>query len=472
MARYLLWLQALLSVAIAAQLYTCAAGQYHTENYGPSLPATSKSVLGSVRSAPAPGPLHVDHFPHADGPSSAHASAPAPIPSTEAPRPSHHRALKQDADQAPDLVSWNPLKAIAQSVLNPLGLFNHSAVAPSPQPADGLAWNKSIADPLVASDNTTSSSAANPIWILPLNASQLLNKTEQLNPLDAFKATEPLNATDLAAPVQLATSPSSDEGSPKWKLPVPINGTHHGLAATLDAGDATSPAPFTPEVLSPALSPSETPAAAAAAAQAAQEQKAWLAAAIAKAARAAAPNAHLDASTKLPPVNITLPAAPSAEAAPRPNTGRNQNKANLDTEDVSQSPIGSRSSSTTRALLQARDLIAAAESSLLATLGQGEVAQAITDAVPEMPMDAEVAMGPAAGGLDSPDTAPAATAAPSAHAGPGKVPKDGNMAPDSWLRRMGLVTGTADGAEDHNAPGGRIQAIQKAMAALGPAPLQ
>ena len=138
--------------------------------------------------------------------------------------------------QAPDLVSWNPLKAIAQSVLNPLGLFNHSAVAPSPQPADGLAWNKSIADPLVASDNTTSSSAANPIWILPLNALQLLNKTEQLNPLDAFKATEPLNATDLAAPVQLATSPSSDEGSPKWKLPVPINGTHHGLAAMLDAG--------------------------------------------------------------------------------------------------------------------------------------------------------------------------------------------------------------------------------------------
>ena len=47
-----------------------------------------------------------------------------------------------------------------------------------------------------------------------------------------------------------------------------------------------------------------------------------------------------------------------------------------------------------------------------------------------------------------------------------QVPKDGNMAPDSWLRRMGLVTGTADGAEDHNAPGGRIQAIQKAMAAL------
>ena len=74
-----------------------------------------------------------------------------------------------------------------------------------------------------------------------------------------------------------------------------------------DAGDATSPAPFTPEVLSPALPPSETPAAAAAAAQAAQEQKAWLATAIAKAARAAAPNAHLDASTNLPPVNITLP---------------------------------------------------------------------------------------------------------------------------------------------------------------------
>ena len=69
-----------------------------------------------------------------------------------------------------------------------------------------------------------------------------------------------------------------------------------------------------------------------------------------------------------------------------------------------------------------RDLIAAAESSLLATLGnQGEVAQAISDAVPEMPMDAEVAMGPAAGGLDSPDTAPAGMAAPSAHAGPGKV---------------------------------------------------
>ena len=68
-----------------------------------------------------------------------------------------------------------------------------------------------------------------------------------------------------------------------------------------------------------------------------------------------------------------------------------------------------------------RDLIAAAESSLLATLGQGEVAQAVTDAVPEMPMDAEVAMGPAAGGLDSPDTAPAAMAAPSAHAGPSMV---------------------------------------------------
>ena len=47
-----------------------------------------------------------------------------------------------------------------------------------------------------------------------------------------------------------------------------------------------------------------------------------------------------------------------------------------------------------------------------------------------------------------------------------QVFKDGNTAPDSWLRRMGLVTGTADGAEDHNAPGGRIQAIQKAMAAL------
>ena len=31
MTRYLLCLQALLSVAIAAQLYTCAAGQYHTE---------------------------------------------------------------------------------------------------------------------------------------------------------------------------------------------------------------------------------------------------------------------------------------------------------------------------------------------------------------------------------------------------------------------------------------------------------
>ena len=49
---------------------------------------------------------------------------------------------------------------------------------------------------------------------------------------------------------------------------------------------------------------------------------------------------------------------------------------------------------------------------------------------------------------------------------PWQVPKDGNTAPDSWLRRMGLATSTADGAEDHNAPGGRIQAIQKAMAAL------
>ena len=137
--------------------------------------------------------------------------------------------------QAPDLVSWNPLKAIAQSVLNPLSLVNHSAAAPSPQPANGLFWNKSIADPLVASHNTTSSNARDPIWILPLNALQLINKTEQLNPLNAFKATEPLNATDLAAPVQLATSPNPEEGSPKWKLPLPINNSD-GLAATLDAG--------------------------------------------------------------------------------------------------------------------------------------------------------------------------------------------------------------------------------------------
>ena len=138
--------------------------------------------------------------------------------------------------QAPDLVSWNPLKAIAQTVLNPLSLFNHSAAAPSPQPADGLSWNTSIADPLVASHNTTSGSAADPIWILPLNASQLLNKTKQLNPLDAFNATEPLNTTDLAAPVQLATHPDPDQGSPKWKLPVPINATN-GMAARLDAGE-------------------------------------------------------------------------------------------------------------------------------------------------------------------------------------------------------------------------------------------
>ena len=139
--------------------------------------------------------------------------------------------------QAPDIVSWNPLKAIAQSVLNPLSLFNHSAAAPSPQPADGLSWNKSAAEPLNALHNTTAGngSAADLIWILPLQASQLINKTEQLNPLDAFNATQPLNATDLAAPVQLATDPNPDQGSPKWKLPLPINRTD-GLAATLGAG--------------------------------------------------------------------------------------------------------------------------------------------------------------------------------------------------------------------------------------------
>ena len=43
MARYLLWLQALLSVAIAAQLYTCAAGQYHTE-VSRALPDTSSAI--------------------------------------------------------------------------------------------------------------------------------------------------------------------------------------------------------------------------------------------------------------------------------------------------------------------------------------------------------------------------------------------------------------------------------------------
>ena len=47
-----------------------------------------------------------------------------------------------------------------------------------------------------------------------------------------------------------------------------------------------------------------------------------------------------------------------------------------------------------------------------------------------------------------------------------QISNDGNTASDSWLRSMGLVTGTADGAEDRNAPGGRIHAIQKAMAAL------
>lgn len=43
MARYLLWLQALLSVAIAAQLYTCAAGQYHTE-VSRALPDSSSAI--------------------------------------------------------------------------------------------------------------------------------------------------------------------------------------------------------------------------------------------------------------------------------------------------------------------------------------------------------------------------------------------------------------------------------------------
>ena len=75
----------------------------------------------------------------------------------------------------------------------------------------------------------------------------------------------------------------------------------------LVAGGATSPKSFTLEVLPPSPSPSEAPAAAIAAAQAAQEQKAWLAAAIIKAAHAAAPYAHLDAGKQLPPINITLP---------------------------------------------------------------------------------------------------------------------------------------------------------------------
>ena len=134
-------------------------------------------------------------------------------------------------------MSWNPLKAITQSVLNPLSLFNHSAAARSPQPADGLSWNTSVADPLVALPDTTSGTAADPVWILPLppSASQLLNKTKQLNPIDTFNTTQPFNATGLAAPLQLAADPDPIKGSPKWKLPVPINDTD-GLAATLDAG--------------------------------------------------------------------------------------------------------------------------------------------------------------------------------------------------------------------------------------------